>query len=133
MILDEIGDLPRIPFSLPLPTDARLLKVAQELLTRPDDDRSLEALADWAGASSRTFTRKFAAETGFSFAEWRQRVRLLRALELIAAGRSVKSVALELGYANVSGFIALFKRRFGVTPGQHALATAPEGLAIEEA
>jgi len=31
----------------------------------------------------------------------------------------VTSVALDLGYGNVSAFIALFKRSFGVTPGRY--------------
>jgi len=29
------------------------------------------------------------------------------------------TVALELGYCNISAFIALFKRTFGVTPTQY--------------
>ena len=53
------------------------------------------------------------------FTEWRQRVRLLRALEMLAADMSVTRVALELGYENVSAFIALFRRTFGVTPGRY--------------
>ncbi|TKR55717.1 AraC family transcriptional regulator [Allopusillimonas ginsengisoli] len=64
-------------------------------------------------------TRRLVAETGFSFTEWRQRVRLLKALERLVAGRSVTAVALDLGYDNVSTFIALFKRIFGVTPGRY--------------
>lgn len=119
VILDEIQSLPRINPGLPMPQDARLLRITRALSERPDDDRSLEAWAAWAGLSPRTVTRRFSAETGFSFTEWRQRVRLLRALELLAAGQSVTAIALDLGYDNVSAFIALFRRVFGVTPGRY--------------
>ena len=43
--------------------------------------------------------------------------------DALAAGRPVTSVALDLGYGNVSAFIALFKRSFGVTPGRYYNAT----------
>ena len=119
VILDEIQSLPQVDLGLPMPQDARLLRIASALIERPDDDRRIEAWASWAGTSPRTVTRRFSAETGFSFTEWRQRVRLLRALELLAEGQSVKSIALDLGYDNVSTFIALFRRVFGMTPGRY--------------
>jgi AraC-like DNA-binding protein len=121
VILDEIQSLPQVDLGLPMPQDARLLRIASALIERPDDDRRIEAWASWAGTSPRTVTRRFSAETGFSFTEWRQRVRLLRALELLAEGQSVKSIALDLGYDNVSTFIALFRRVFGMTPGRYKL------------
>lgn len=119
VILDEIRTAPQAALGLPMPQDARLLKVAQALSDRPDDGRRMEAWAEWAGIAPRSMTRRFMAETGFSFTEWRQRVRLLRALELLAAGRPVTAIALDLGYDNVSAFIALFRRVFGVTPGRY--------------
>lgn len=117
VILDEIGSLPRVNLGLPMPQDSRLLRIAQALSANPDDGRRLEEWAAWAGMSSRTLTRRFRAETGFSFNEWRQRIRLLRALELLAAGKPVTAIALDLGYDNVSAFIALFRRMFGTTRG----------------
>jgi AraC-like DNA-binding protein len=110
VILDEIR---------PLPQDPRLLKIALALSDRPDDERRMEQWADWAGIAPRTLTHRFAAETGFSLTGWRQRVRLLRALKLLVEGKPVTAIALHLGYDNVSGFIALFRRTFGVTPGRY--------------
>jgi AraC-like DNA-binding protein len=69
--------------------------------------------------SPRTLSRRFVDETGFSFAEWRQQARLLRALEMLATQTPVTSVALELGYDNVSAFIAMFKRAMGTTPSRY--------------
>ncbi|KAA0889371.1 helix-turn-helix transcriptional regulator [Pusillimonas sp. ANT_WB101] len=119
VILDEIRTLPQVPLGLPMPQDARLLKIAEALSDSPHDSRHMKEWAQWAGVAPRTLTRRFVAETGFSFTEWRQRVRLLKALEMLAVGRSVTAIALELGYDNVSAFIALFKRVFGVTPGRY--------------
>jgi len=123
VILDEIRMLPHEALGLPMPQDARLLKIARALSDRPDDERRMEEWANWAGIAPRTLTRRFTAETGFSFTEWRQRVRLLRALELLAAGKPVTTIALDLGYDNVSAFIALFRRTFGVTPGRYDSST----------
>lgn len=119
VILNEIATLPQTDLGLPMPRDRRLIQIAHALSDRPDDDRKLEEWAQWAGIAPRTLTRRFVAETGFSLTEWRQRVRLLRAIELLAAGRAVSAVALDLGYQNVSAFISLFKRTFAVTPGQY--------------
>lgn len=124
VIVDEIRTLPRVTLGLPMPQDARLRKIAQALSDCPDDERHLHEWAAWAGIAPRTLTRRFVLETGFSFTAWRQRVRLLRALERLAAGAPVTRVALELGYDNVSAFIALFRRTFGVTPGRYFTAHA---------
>jgi AraC-like DNA-binding protein len=58
-------------------------------------------------------------QTGMSFGAWRQQLRLLRALERLAAGEAVSTLALELGYASPSAFIAMFKRALGVPPGRY--------------
>ena len=54
-----------------------------------------------------------------TFAGWRQQLRLGHALQRLAAGGSVTSVALDTGYASVSAFVSVFRRTFGQTPGRH--------------
>lgn len=121
VVMDEICALPHEALGLPMPQDARLLRLARALAEAPGDTRSLEAWADWIAMAPRTLTRRFTAETGFSFSDWRQRARLMRALELLAARTPVTTVALELGYDNVSAFIAMFRRAMGTTPSQYFL------------
>lgn len=116
VILDEIRTLPADALGLPLPRDARLQRIAQALLADPADERDLDAWARWAGTSARTLSRRFVEETGFTFTAWRQRARLMRALEMLADGVPVTSIALDLGYSTPSTFIALFRRTFGETP-----------------
>ncbi|MGE8186619.1 AraC family transcriptional regulator [Pseudomonas sp. NPDC086278] len=122
LILDEIAALPTEPFGLPLPLDPRLRRITAALADHLADTRSLAQWAHWGGVSARTLARRFVSETGFSFSQWRQRARLLRALELLAADVPVTTIALDLGYENVSAFIAMFRRAFGVTPGRYFLA-----------
>ncbi|AKU22797.1 helix-turn-helix domain-containing protein [Massilia sp. NR 4-1] len=119
VILDEVASLPRAALVLPMPADARLRRIAQAIAADLADKRRMEDWAAWAGIAPRTLARRFLAETGFSFADWRQRARLMRALEMLAAERSVTAIALDLGYDNVSAFIAMFKRAFGVTPSRY--------------
>lgn len=116
VILDEIRTLPVEPFGLALPKDVRLLRVARALIADPADERDLDHWASWAAVSSRTLSRRFVSETGFNFTAWRQRARLMRSLEMLAAGTPVTAVALDLGYSTASSFINLFKRMFGETP-----------------
>jgi AraC-like DNA-binding protein len=122
LILDEIAASPAEPFGLPLPQDPRVRRITQALADNLVDNRSLEQWAQWGGVSARTLARRFVGETGFTFSQWRQRARLLRALELLAAGEAVTTMALGLGYENVSAFIAMFRRAFGVTPGRYFIA-----------
>ncbi len=55
-----------------------------------------------------------------TMAEWRQRLRMLRAVQLLAEGQPVTAAALAVGYSSVSAFIAVFKKEFGATPGRYA-------------
>jgi AraC-like DNA-binding protein len=120
VIIDEIANLPEEPLGLSMPSSAQVQRVASAMLGDLSDSRGLEAWAKSVGMSTRTLSRRFIAETGFSFTAWRQRARLLRSLELLADGMAVTTIALELGYENVSAFIALFRRTFGCTPTHYA-------------
>jgi len=42
----------------------------------------------------------------------------VRALALLEAGRSVESIALDLGYGSSSAFIAMFHRMTGASPNK---------------
>ncbi|MGR5503955.1 helix-turn-helix domain-containing protein, partial [Vibrio sp. DNB22_10_4] len=78
------------------------------ILADPSDPRTLEDWAAEAGASSRTLSRLFIAQTGLSFVHWRQQARICAALPLLAAGMPVTAVSAELGYETVGAFSTLF-------------------------
>jgi AraC-like DNA-binding protein len=63
-----------------------------------------------------------------SVGAWRQRLRLLEGLRLLAAGSSVTEVAMEVGYSTSSAFGAMFVRETGTTPARYfreSSATSP--------
>jgi AraC-like DNA-binding protein len=119
VLIDQLGDMEQAPVDLPEPTDPRAVRVAN--LARDDvaDRTPLATLAPAAGASSRTIERLFLVETGMSFGAWRQRLRLINALERLAQGETVAAVSFAVGYDNPSSFIAAFRATFGKTPGTY--------------
>jgi AraC-like DNA-binding protein len=55
-------------------------------------------------------------ETGMTCGKWRQQLRLMQAMRLLAEGAKVTHAALEAGYSTPSAFISMFKRTLGTTP-----------------
>lgn len=119
VILDQLRVQKTAPLALSMPKDRRILKVAEALLSDPSDNRNLDDWARVAGASPRTLARLFQSETGMTFRTWRQQLRLQRALELLAGGQAVTSVAIDLGYESPSAFIAMFRRALGAPPTRY--------------
>jgi AraC-like DNA-binding protein len=75
-----------------------------------------------AGVSARTIQRTFQKEVGTDFESWRRQVRLIKAVELLISGFSVKEVAFAVGYSQPSPFVETFRRTFGMTPRVWALS-----------
>ncbi|MGO2234661.1 AraC family transcriptional regulator [Marinomonas sp. UCMA 3892] len=119
VLFDEIVNLPETLFGLLQPGLPSLKKMTDGLLSNLADNRSLEEWARSIGLSSRTLARRFNEQTGLGFSEWRQRARVLSAIEMLADNVPVTNIAFTLGYENVSAFIAMFRRVMGVTPGQY--------------
>jgi len=122
LLVAEIASMPTLSLHAPLPTDARLARVCRALLDSPSLAVRLDDVAAEAGMSRRTFTRLFRADTGVGFAEWRQQVCLLVAIERLGQGQAVTRVALDLGYASPSAFSAAFRRVLGCSPSRYAEA-----------
>ena len=119
VLFDELNAAEMTSVVIPRVYDARLLTIVKALGDKPDDTRTLAQWADKVGASERTLARQFRKDTGLSFNQWRQQLRLAVAMQLLAGGKSVTTVALELGYESTSGFIAMFRRNLGTTPSQY--------------
>jgi AraC-like DNA-binding protein len=119
VILDQLEALQTAALQLPSPSDQRALKTAALLRESPGRPESLSEIARLVGASKRTIERLFRAETGMPFNQWRQRLRLIHSLRLLADGEPVTSVALEAGYGSTSAFIAMFKKEVGTTPSRY--------------
>ena len=76
----------------------------------------MEVVAADLGMTGRTLRRRLASE-GASYRTLLEEVRESLATEMLATGRlAVEDVALRLGYAEASSFIAAFRRWTGRTP-----------------
>lgn len=108
----EIARLPRCKLELPLPASKDLLRISERIL------RNVTAPPAKAASvgSARTLYRRFLAETGISFVQWRKQATLLAAVRLLTEGQPVTQVALDLGYESPSAFSTMFKRLLGVPP-----------------
>ncbi len=103
---------------MPLPSDRRARRVAELVLAEPAGERDLADLARAAGASQRTITRLFPAETDLTFKEWRQRARILGSIEMLDSGRlPVAQVAARLGFSSTAAFGHAFRQVLGMAPG----------------
>jgi AraC-like DNA-binding protein len=64
--------------------------------------------------------RRFEAEVGMSWRATLRRMRVLRAIELLAADDApVTRVAHEVGYGSLSAFNAAFRELTGATPSDY--------------
>ncbi|WP_111932166.1 AraC family transcriptional regulator [Paraburkholderia bryophila] len=119
VLLDRLAQVPAAPLGLTWPRDPRIRQIAEALSAEPTQSAVLDELAASAGVTARTAARLFVKETGQTFGQWRQQLRLLVALEHLGAGASVTQVALDVGYQDVSSFIAVFRDVFGDTPARY--------------
>ena len=119
VILDVLQASPTIPLQLPRPRDLRALRVADFLYTDPGSGVSTEEICTRTGACKRTIERLFRQDTRMTLGMWRQQLRLIHSMRLLAQGMKINCVALEVGYSSPSAFILMFRSILGTTPGQY--------------
>ncbi|MEO1193545.1 MAG: helix-turn-helix transcriptional regulator [Pseudomonadota bacterium] len=119
LILSELVATEVEPLRLPQPTDPRLLVISEAWSHDPADPRGLTEWASMLALSERSLIRVIAKDCGMTFRQWRRQVRLLAALEGLARGHQVTTVALDCGYQNLSAFVQSFRATFGITPGRY--------------
>lgn len=103
---------------LPLSEDEIIRKITQKMINQPDAVYTLKSWSDKIGLSERTLSRRFLLSTGINFNEWSIRRKVLLAISLLQEGKSVKYVSSSLGYHDPSAFIAMFRKRMGISPRQ---------------
>ncbi|MGW3816710.1 AraC family transcriptional regulator [Streptomyces sp. NPDC005046] len=119
VLLDVLTPVPVTSVAVREPRDPRARAVADALSADPADVRPLSAWGAEVGAGARTLARLFVAETGLTFGQWRERLRMQAAMPLLADRLTVETAARRTGYASASSFVAAFHRVVGVTPRQY--------------
>jgi transcriptional regulator GlxA family with amidase domain len=95
----------------------RALALTAEALA---EDVRFEDVAGEVGLAPRSLARRFEEECGMTWRAVLRRMRVIRAIEAIAAGEgSVTAVAHMVGYTSVSAFNAAFRDLTGRTPTQY--------------
>lgn len=128
VILDQLETVQMVPLQLRSPGDARAKRFAEALLAEPGNKRPLAELCRWAGASKRTMERLFRDQVGMTVGKWRQQLRLMEAMRLLAEGAKVTHAALEAGYSTPSAFIAMFGKALGTTPRMYFRTDSRSGI-----
>jgi AraC-like DNA-binding protein len=104
---------------IPVDAKARLTVMLKQTPTSELLDLNFKDLVEEMRCTPRHLSRIFHQVVGMSFRQKQAQVRLVRAQELLATTESkVLEVALESGYQSLSLFNFMFKKRFGVTPGE---------------
>lgn len=92
------------------------------------EDLRFTDLARLAGHTPRTLARKLAGETGLSWGQILRKMRMIRAIELLAETNApVTEVALGVGYQSLSAFNAAFRAFTGQTPTAYRAGFKPVG------
>ncbi|WP_145508161.1 AraC family transcriptional regulator [Yersinia alsatica] len=116
VLIDQLNKSPVQRTYLPTSQDKLLSPVLTALERCPADNTSLALWAKRVYTTERTLSRRCQQELGMAFSEWRQRLRFLHAISLLEQGKTVQSVALDVGYSSASAFIAMFQQISGTTP-----------------
>lgn len=126
LLLHELARLQPLPLHIPLPADPRLGELCHAFAA-PRRPRLRAAWAPRLYMSIRTFSRFFRAQTGLPFSQWRQRACVVLALALLAEGRSVTQVAMEMGYDSSAAFSTMFRRVLGQAPSSYLTEDGRDG------
>jgi AraC-like DNA-binding protein len=118
LLIERMPLLEQPVLRVPEGKDPRVIRVMQLLRDAPDADRTLAQSSKQAGATGRTMARLFMRDAGMSFSEWRRQYRLMLALEQLADGAPVTTVAHNLGYDSASNFSTMFRSFFHQPPGE---------------
>ncbi|WP_242633729.1 GlxA family transcriptional regulator [Alteromonas sp. KUL17] len=94
-----------------LHNDERIAVIQQWIDDHSSPPLSLNDLSNRFTMSERNLKRRFSSATGISVTQYIQAVRIDKAKKLlISTDRSVKEIALEVGYENDGFFTRLFKK-----------------------
>ncbi|CAM5517695.1 HTH-type transcriptional activator RhaR [Thauera mechernichensis] len=99
--------------------DEAILKVQEWIETHYAQAITIERMGREVGMAERTLKRRFQLATRLSPNVYAQKVRVDKAKKLLlATDLSIKAIAYEVGYENVSFFVRVFKTHAGQTPSK---------------
>ncbi|RKP47716.1 AraC family transcriptional regulator [Pararobbsia silviterrae] len=121
LLIEHLARAGRADSYLPDSEDRQLEPILKALRLDPSDTTPLAEWARRVHGTERTLARRFQAELGMSFIQWRNRVRMLRALAWLKEEVPVHEIAARLNYSTPSAFIAMFRKQTGCSPQRYRL------------
>ena len=116
LILHELTETPDAPTFLPLPASAIGRRVADLVLADSRSQLDIGERASRAATSVRTISRLFPVETGLTYKAWRQRARIVLAIDQLSKGSAISKVAVDAGFASTAAFCFAFRQVTRMTP-----------------
>jgi len=113
VLLDQLASADDSKLFIKTISDKRLLPIVQALTNDPANGTTLEQWAHRVGVSSRTLNRLFNLQVGCGFSRWKQKLRVIKLIEMLGAGMRSNDISEQLGYESSSAFINAFKRHMG--------------------
>lgn len=94
---------------------------AARLIRDEKDSLSLNEMARRSGLSPARLSRLFKQQTGFAMADFRNRKRMERFVEIYGTGQrhTMLDAALEAGFGSYAQFHRIFRRNMGCSPGEY--------------
>lgn len=97
-----------------------LLRSRDYMLKHFSEPLSLSTLAQCAGYSESYFCHSFRRYTGTTPFEYLNRIRIVKACELLAStDKKITEIAFRVGFNNISYFNRMFTKIMGVTPSAY--------------
>lgn len=114
------------PVVVPAGSSPELRRALELTEQRLGGEVRFEDIAAEVGLVPRSLARRFEDETGMTWRAVLRRMRVLRAIEELAAGDApVTAVALTAGYTSLSAFNAAFRQLTGRTPTEYRASFRP--------
>lgn len=100
-------------------TGQRLQWVSELMNDAPENEFSLNTLAEMVNLSPWHFLRQFKKEIGMTPHAWLIQARIRKARQLLSLGHTLSDVTQLCGFSDQSHFHRHFKNAIGVTPGNY--------------
>ncbi|MEV0351600.1 AraC family transcriptional regulator [Nonomuraea sp. NPDC050680] len=114
------------PVVVPVGRSPELRRALRLTEQRLGGEIRFEDVADEVGLAPRSLARRFEDETGMTWRAVLRRMRVLRAIEELAAGDTpITDIAFTVGYTSLSAFNAAFRQLTARTPTEYRASFRP--------
>ncbi|CAG9297864.1 AraC family transcriptional regulator [Celerinatantimonas diazotrophica] len=119
LLLDEIIYAKSISINSSIPEDPKLYSLCQQLIQNPEQRMSIVQASEVLHMGRSSFIRYFKKQTGMTFGQWYQQLKISQSISMLTSGKTLQEVAFSCGYQSASSFCAMFKRTIGCTPTEY--------------